>query len=72
MFDIAREALAECENVAVIGDNLASDIAGAKRAGLDAILVLTGTATESDLERSLIQPDLVLTSLADLAERSLR
>jgi 4-nitrophenyl phosphatase len=54
--------------VAVVGDNLASDIAGAKRSGLDAILVLTGAAAEGDLERSAVQPDLVLASLAALAE----
>lgn len=39
IFEIARKALPECENVAVVGDNLASDIAGAKRSGLDAMLV---------------------------------
>lgn len=68
IFEIAREALSECENVAVVGDNLASDIAGAKRSGLDAILVLTGTATEYDVEQAVIQPDLVLASLAELVE----
>jgi HAD superfamily hydrolase (TIGR01450 family) len=68
VFEVARTALSGCENVAVVGDNLASDIAGAKRSGLDALLVLTGTATENDLEQAAIQPDLVLASLAELAE----
>ena len=49
VFDIARETLRERDHVAVVGDNLASDIVGAKRSGLDAILVLTGTATREDL-----------------------
>lgn len=66
MFEIAREALAGCVRVAVVGDNLASDIAGAKRAGLDAILVLTGASTEADLDAAEFQPDLVLASLAEL------
>jgi HAD superfamily hydrolase (TIGR01450 family) len=65
MFEIAREALAGCERVGVVGDHLISDIAGAKRAGLGAILVLTGTTTRSDLQRATIQPDLVLESLAE-------
>jgi 3-hydroxyisobutyrate dehydrogenase len=64
MFEIAQEALAGCERIAVIGDNLTTDIAGAKRAGLDAILVLTGMASRADVERVAIQPDLVLDSLA--------
>jgi ribonucleotide monophosphatase NagD (HAD superfamily) len=49
MFEIGRQALADCKRIAVVGDNLASDIAGAKRSRLEAILVLTGIATEPDL-----------------------
>lgn len=66
VFEIAREALAPCERIAVVGDHLVSDIAGAKRAGLGAILVLSGSATEAELQRAPIQPDLVLPSLAAL------
>ena len=66
MFEIAREALSECLRVAVVGDNLASDIAGAKRAGLAAILVLTGVSTAADVDSAEHQPDLVLNSLAEL------
>jgi HAD superfamily hydrolase (TIGR01450 family) len=66
MFEVARDALAGCRHVAVIGDHLISDIVGAKRAGLDAILVLTGTTTRDDLEQAATQPDLVLPSLAAL------
>jgi 4-nitrophenyl phosphatase len=66
MFEIAREALADCERIGVVGDHLISDIAGAKRAGLGAILVLTGTTNRADLERAVILPDLVLESLAAL------
>jgi 3-hydroxyisobutyrate dehydrogenase len=67
MFAIARETLAGCGRVGVVGDNLASDIAGAKRAGLEAILVLTGTATACELASAAYQPDVVLPSLAALA-----
>jgi glycerol 3-phosphatase-2 len=67
IFDIARETLADCRRVAVVGDNLSSDIAGAKRCGLAAILVLTGVATAGDVAAAEYQPDLVLASIADLA-----
>jgi glycerol-1-phosphatase len=66
VFEIARELLSGCERVAVVGDNLGSDVVGAKRAGLDAILVLTGTATRQDLAGAPIRPDVVLSSLAQL------
>lgn len=68
IFDTARAALDGCRRVAVIGDNLAADIAGAQRAGLDSILVLSGSSSASDLEASDHQPDLVLPSLAAILE----
>jgi HAD superfamily hydrolase (TIGR01450 family) len=72
IFQIAQEQLSGCEHVAVIGDHLEADIAGAKRAGLGAILVLTGIATEEDLLRATIRPDAVLPSLASLSDPDLR
>jgi phospholysine phosphohistidine inorganic pyrophosphate phosphatase len=50
----------------VIGDHLIADIGGAKRAGLAAILVLTGTTSRADLDRAEIKPDVVLESIAAL------
>ena len=47
MFDIACETLAGCARIGVIGDHLIADTEGAKRAGLDAILVLTGTTSRA-------------------------
>ena len=66
VFEVARGLLRGCERVAVVGDNLGSDVVGAKGAGLDAILVLTGTATARDLAAAPVRPDLVLRSLAEL------
>ncbi len=68
IFEIAREALAGCEHVAVVGDSLIADVEGAKRAGLDAILVLTGSSTRADLGQAIFSPDLVLDSLSALSE----
>jgi len=68
VFEIARRALAGCDRIAVVGDHLIADIAGAKRAGLAAILVLTGATNRADLAQAEIQPDLVLESLAELPE----
>src|SRR5215472_8073469 len=68
MFDIARKELAGCARIGVIGDHLTADIEGAKRAGLDAILMLTGATSQADLKQAPIPPDLVLDSLAALPE----
>src|SRR5919204_1674774 len=68
MFELAQKAVAGCERLAVVGDNLSSDIVGAKRAGLHAILVLTGTSTRADLDEAKVDPDLVLASIADLPQ----
>ncbi len=69
MFDAAIEKLgAAREGMAVLGDRLDTDIAGARRAGLRAILVLTGITTREMLAKSDIQPDLVFESLDALRE----
>jgi glycerol-1-phosphatase len=83
VFELARAALGDRERVAMIGDDLVADIAGAKRAGLDAILVLSGTMRMEDLDGvgsaaavdPQLAPDLVFDDLAAVcfgrgAERS--
>jgi 4-nitrophenyl phosphatase len=50
----------------MVGDRLDSDIAGAKRAGLAAILVLTGSTRLEDLEGARVSPDHIIASLAEL------
>jgi glycerol 3-phosphatase-2 len=68
MFDVARSLLAGCRRVAVVGDNLASDIVGGARAGLTTILVLTGTSRREELHGGEVTPDLVLPDLAALVD----
>jgi HAD superfamily hydrolase (TIGR01450 family) len=70
VFEIARSLLAGCRRVAIVGDNLDSDIAGGKRAGLTTILVLSGTAAHDDLRTAAVEPDLVLDDLAALLDRA--
>jgi HAD superfamily hydrolase (TIGR01458 family) len=51
---------------AMIGDDIESDIGGALRAGLDAILVRTGKYREDRVRESGIQPTTVVDSIADV------
>jgi HAD superfamily hydrolase (TIGR01450 family) len=69
IFGIARSLLSDCRSVAIVGDNLAADIVGGKRAGLTTILVLTGTSGRDDVAASEAAPDLVLPDLAALVAK---
>jgi phospholysine phosphohistidine inorganic pyrophosphate phosphatase len=53
-------------SVAMIGDDLWSDVEGAQRAGLQGWLVRTGKYREAALQESAIRPDRILDSIADL------
>jgi phospholysine phosphohistidine inorganic pyrophosphate phosphatase len=52
--------------VAMVGDDLWSDVEGAQQAGLQGWLVRTGKYREAALRESAIQPDRVLDSVAEL------
>ncbi len=55
------------EEVAVIGDDIESDVKGAMDAGLKGILVKTGKFTPNDLEKG-IKPDLIIENINQILE----
>jgi 4-nitrophenyl phosphatase len=64
LFDLAIQKMGGVpEATAMLGDRLETDIEGARRAGLAAILVLTGVTSRQLLAASLIQPDFVYADL---------
>ena len=54
------------DQVAMIGDDLESDVGGGQAAGLKGILVKTGKFRAAQLEQSAVNPDAILESIADL------
>jgi HAD superfamily hydrolase (TIGR01450 family) len=66
LFEMAREALGECESVAMIGDRIASDIEGGHKAGLETVLVLSGTTAREAVADADPAPDFVVENLAGL------
>jgi HAD superfamily hydrolase (TIGR01450 family) len=66
LFGMAREALGECAAVAMVGDRISSDIEGGRRAGLETVLVLSGTTTRDQAEAAYPAPDFVLENLSGL------
>jgi HAD superfamily hydrolase (TIGR01450 family) len=63
IFDIALGSMGvESCRVLMVGDRVATDIMGAKKAGIKSVLVKTGEFKESDLSGD-IQPDFIAKSL---------
>ena len=57
------------EHTAALGDRLDTDIAGGQRAGLATVLVLSGIATQADLDTSPVKPDLVCADIRGLMKK---
>jgi HAD superfamily hydrolase (TIGR01450 family) len=70
LFDLALSRMNGAKRVAMIGDRLSSDIAGGNAAGLDTILVLSGTSGSGggseDPATSDVKPTLTVANLAAL------
>ncbi len=62
----ARSMSLELSAVAMVGDDLLADVAGAQAVGCQGFLVRTGKFRGEELEASDVQPDLVVDSLAAL------
>jgi ribonucleotide monophosphatase NagD (HAD superfamily) len=62
----ARRLGCRLENIVVVGDDLTTDVAGARKAGARAVLVRTGKFSDESLAESFIEPDLIIDSVADL------
>ena len=58
----------EAGEVAMIGDDLESDVGGAQKVGLRGILVLSGKTAERPSVHADVQPELILGSVAELLD----
>jgi glycerol 3-phosphatase-2 len=68
LFELARERIPTAGRVAMVGDRIASDIEGGRRAGLATVLVLSGASTRSEAEAAEPPPDHVVDDLAALLQ----
>jgi len=68
-FEIALAGMgASAQETAMIGDDINTDVGGAKNLGMMGILVRTGKYREDLLDRSSVIPDLILESISELRE----
>jgi glycerol 3-phosphatase-2 len=66
LFEQARASIGDARRVAMVGDRIASDVEGGRRAGLETILVLSGASTREEAEGAEHPPDLLLQDLSGL------
>ena len=66
LFEMAREALGGVERVAMVGDRISSDVAGGRAAGLETVLVFSGTTSREEAAAADPAPDFVLEDLSGL------
>ena len=66
LFEMAVEAAGGGGRLAMVGDRITSDVEGGRRAGLETILVLSGTTSREQAEAADPRPDHVLENLAGL------
>lgn len=66
LFDEARALIEGAERVAMVGDRIASDIEGGRRAGLATILVLSGATSAEEAGGADPAPDHVVADLSAL------
>ncbi len=59
---------AHSEETTMIGDRMDTDVVAGMEAGLDTILVLTGSTSEAEIERYPFRPGRVLPSIADVVD----
>jgi HAD superfamily hydrolase (TIGR01450 family) len=64
--ELCRRLEVKPERCVLVGDNLESDIAGAKGVGMATILTLSGITAAEDVDRSPHRPDAVIRDLTDL------
>ena len=68
-FDLALEDMGlRRDQVAMIGDDIMTDIGGAQKAGMRGILVRTGKFREDAVTRSAVRPDRIIDSIAQIKD----
>jgi len=66
LFEQARALIPDAAKVAMVGDRIASDIEGGRRAGLVTILVLSGATSREQAEGTTPRPDHIVDDLTGL------
>lgn len=63
-----RKTREKPRNAVMIGDQIETDLLGARRAGVHTVLVLTGVETSETVASSKVKPDLIIESVDELID----
>ena len=63
-----RDLRLRAEEVAMVSDELRSDLAPAKSLGMKTVLTLTGVSSREDVRRLGVEPDLIVENVDELAD----
>ncbi|MES2458948.1 MAG: HAD-IIA family hydrolase [Armatimonadota bacterium] len=66
LLDICRKANVQPEETLMVGDRIYTDVAMGRRAGVPAVLVLSGEGTREEAAASPLPPDLIVTDVGEL------
>ncbi len=66
LLDICRKAHVNPEEAMMVGDRIYTDVAMGRRAGVPAVLVLSGEATREDAAACPLPPNLIVTDIGEL------
>lgn len=67
MFRLAMEAgRAQAGDTVMVGDQIETDVVGAKRLGIFTVIALSGVETRASIARAQVKPDLVVANVDDL------
>jgi HAD superfamily hydrolase (TIGR01450 family) len=64
--ELLRRLAVEPADAVIVGDRLSTDVAMSVPLGMTSVLVMSGATTADEVSRSPMQPDFVITGLADL------
>jgi NagD protein len=66
LLDICRKAGVHAEEALMVGDRIYTDVAMGRRAGVPAVLVLSGEGTREDAAACALPPDLIVRDIGEL------
>ncbi len=72
LLDICRKAGVQPDEALMVGDRLYTDVAMGRRAGVPAVLVLSGEGTREDADTCPLPPDLIVMDIGELGNLLLR
>jgi len=64
--ELLRRLAVEPADAVIVGDRLSTDVAMSVPLGMSSVLVMSGTTSTDDVERSPVKPDFVIAGLSDL------